>query len=478
MKKFVKMIAPVLVLCLLLTVAGCTSKGDVQSSSFITQENLAKESKPEGSMAGKEGASFDLNFGVATTFNTVVLKENGANITEFSIQIINPETASYETIYTQDEMGAYRYCAFDKVTTTGLRVLISGATEKFKITDIEVYNINHLIDENETDFRVTSYILADAIFDKASLDKDTFNTITDVILFGVNIFDESGKISYQDKEINGKMIPGKEVFDTALANLREVIGERDIEIHVNFLGPDTQTDSSDWEEQMKDKGNRHTKAFKDGGLAKYIGQFVKDHQLDGAFFDYEYPLKRSHAKAYSKFLVAMKQELGDKKLGAALSDWNLNLTAKAFDSLDMIEVMAYDLFDERGNHSNFNQSIGTIANFKKKGIDMSKLDLGIPFYGRPADKAAYWYPFKDESAALGQFKNYSSATTDKNGNAMQYSDRGRYYNSPQLVFDKSAFAMNYGLGGVMVWHYSCDLPYSEDNSLLRSIDRTVESRSK
>lgn len=478
MKILKKLLAPILALCLILSVAGCTSKATLNSSQFITQENLAKNIKPSGSLTGKEGASFELNFSGVTTFNTVVLKEKGSNITEFSIQIINPETQSYETIYTQDEIGAYRYCAFDKVTTSGIRVLISGATEKYKITDIEVYNINHLIDENESDFRVTSYMIADRVYDKDNINPDVFETITDVILFGVNVFDENGQISYQDKEINGENVPGKQVFDTALANLREAIGGREVNIYVNFLGPDAQTDSSDWDEQMNDKGDRHAKAFKSGGLAKYIGQFVKDHQLDGVFFDYEFPLKSSHAKAYSNFLVEMKKELGDKVLGAALADWNLNLTSKAYDSLDLIEVMAYDLFDERGNHAGFNHSVNSLASFKKKGIDFAKLDFGIPFYARPKDGGAYWYDYKSESAILGKFKNYSGATTDKNGEAIEYSDVGRYYNSPQMVFDKTAFAMNYGVGGVMVWHYTCDLPYSDDNSLFRSIGNAVNSRSK
>lgn len=478
MKKLTKILAPVLILCLLLTVAGCSSKGAIQSSDFIVQGDLAKDIKPKGSMSGKEGDSFELDFGTATTFNTIVLKEKDSNITEFSIQILNPQTGSFETIYTQDEIGAYRYCAFDKVTTSKMRVMISGATAKFKITDVEVYNINHLIDENEEAFRVTSYIVADTIYDKANLDASSFNTITDIILFGVNVFDEKGQINYQDKEINGEVIPGKQVFDTALANLRETIGDRNVNIYVNFLGPNAQTDSKNWEEQMHDKGDLHTKAFKSGGLAKYIGQFVKDHQLDGVFFDYEFPLKSSHAKAYSKFLVEMKQELGDKTLGAALANWNLNLTSKAYESLDLIEVMAYDMFDDRGNHAGFNNTINSLSNFKKKGIDFAKLDFGIPFYGRPKDGEAYWYDFKSESSALGKFKNYSMATTDKNGNDIIHSDTGRYYNSPQLVFDKTAFAMNYGVGGVMVWHYACDLPYSDDNSLFRSIGNAVDSRSK
>lgn len=478
MKKLTKILAPVLVICLLLVVAGCGSKQAIQSSGFITQTDLAKGIKPSGSLSGKEGDSFDLNFGAPVTFNTVVLQENGFNVTEFSIQILNAETGSYETIYTQDEMGAYRYCAFDKVTSSSLRVLVSGATEKYKIKAPEVYNINHLQDENESDFRVTSYIVADRIYDKKNLYPESFDTITDVILFGVNVFDENGQISFEDKEINGEKLTGKQVFDTALANLKEVIGDRKVNIYVNFLGPNAQTDSKDWDEQMADKGDRHAKAFKSGGLAKYIGQFVKDHQLDGVFFDYEYPLKSSHAKAYSKFLVEMKKELGDKKLGAALSDWNLNLTSKAFDSLDLIELMTYDLPDARGNHSGFNSSINAIGALEKKGIDLKKVDFGIPFYGRPKDMGTYWYDYAAESSTLGKFKNYSNAKTDKNGNAIVYSDVGRYYNGPQLVFDKTAFSMNYGLGGVMAWHYSTDLPYSDDNSLFRTMGNVVNSRSK
>lgn len=478
MKSVKKMIAIVLVACLLV-VAGCTSTASIKSKDFITQENLAQNAKIDGELGGKEGSHFDINFSSLTTLNTVVLKENKNNITEFSIQSLNEDTQSYDTIYTQDEIGPYRYCAFEKISTKSLRIVISGAVEKFKITSVEVYNINHLIDENESDFRVTSYVVADQIYDKANLHSADFDTITDVILIGANMFDEEGNIGYNDVEINGEKIPGRELFDTAIANLKEVIGDRKVRIHVNFLGPDGEEKSDDWDKQQSIKAKAHSKAFQSSGLVKYMGQFVKDHQIDGIFFDYEYPLKKSEQNVFSSFLVELKKEIGSEKmLGAALVAWNAKLTQKAYDSLDMIELMVYDLFNERGNHADFASVVEDVTAMIKKGADPSKIDVGLPFYARPADGEAFWYDYSSEAANLGKFKNYSDAKTDVNGNELPHNEGGRYYNSYQMIYDKTAFSMNYGAGGVMVWNYSVDLPFENELSLLRSIDNSVNTRSK
>ena len=50
----------------------------------------------------------------------------------------------------------------------------------------------------------------------------------------------------------------------------------------------------------------------------------------------------------------------------------------------------------------------------------------------------------------------------------------QYVNSYQMVSDKTAFAIDAGLGGIMVWHYSCDLPYDNQYSLFRAISETKE----
>ncbi|MCC8022981.1 MAG: glycoside hydrolase family 18 protein [Clostridiales bacterium] len=470
MKQY-KRVAALLLAGVLLVLSGCAS-ASAPDDGYITQDNLMDIATIEGELSGKEDHYFDIKFKVETTMNTVILRENGDNITSFSIQALNAETNLYETVYTQQEIGAYRYCALDKVTTDSLRIHITGAVEKFKITEVSVYNINHQVDENQQDFRVTAYLLAEEIYDSSNLNPDSFDTITDVILFGANAFDEKGMIYYVDHEIDGEAVDGKLLFDTAMQNLREAIGDRDVNIYVNFLGPQGDTDTDDWKTLMNERGDLHVQAFKNVALVSYIGQFVREREIDGVFFDYEYPNKSSHWRAYSNFLVDLKEEIGDKVLGVALADWDISLSTKAVECVDRVEIMAYDLFDDRGNHASFQTAVNAVETFKNKNYDMEKLDLGIPFYGRPKDGAEYWYSYQDEAEALGRFGNYSDAQSEE----LDYSEVGRYYNGYQMVYDKTAYALNYGVGGVMIWHYNCDLDYGEELSLLSAMHDVMETR--
>ena len=50
------------------------------------------------------------------------------------------------------------------------------------------------------------------------------------------------------------------------------------------------------------------------------------------------------------------------------------------------------------------------------------------------------------------------------------------FNGVQMIKDKTAFANDYGLGGVMVWHYSCDVPYESDMSLFKAIQTSLATR--
>ena len=50
------------------------------------------------------------------------------------------------------------------------------------------------------------------------------------------------------------------------------------------------------------------------------------------------------------------------------------------------------------------------------------------------------------------------------------------FNSVQMIKDKTAFANDYGLGGVMVWHYTCDVPYEDDLSLFKAIQTSLNTR--
>ena len=41
----------------------------------------------------------------------------------------------------------------------------------------------------------------------------------------------------------------------------------------------------------------------------------------------------------------------------------------------------------------------------------------------------------------------------------------------------SAFAIDAGLGGIMIWHMNCDLPYDNELSLFRAIKDTKTDKS-
>ena len=138
-----------------------------------------------------------------------------------------------------------------------------------------------------TVIRVTAYILADKIQNIDDLKSYTFDTITDVILFSCVNFNSDGELQFNDSE----NYSGKKMMKTALKNLKSVIGDRNVNIYVNILGPDADEGISDWKSQMENKAQKHTKAFENDTLATQINDLLNDYNFNGAFFDYEYPIK-------------------------------------------------------------------------------------------------------------------------------------------------------------------------------------------
>lgn len=303
-------------------------------------------------------------------------------------------------------------------------------------------------------FRVTSYVIADQVQDKESIHTEDFNIITDVILFGCVTFDENGEVTVNT-----------EIMNTALANLREVIGERPVKIHINALGPGSQSDSDDWNKQMDDLAMRHTNAFKSETLARDLVKVVTDNDFDGLFFDYEYPIKNKYWKPFSNFLLTVDEQLGDKILGAALSSWDIKLSKKAIEAVDMVEMMLYDNYDENGRHSTYDISVSALDDFLKRGFKREQLDFGVPFYARPTDRDAFWFSYKDFADKI-----------DENGFAdAEEFKKTAYFNTPSVIAEKTEFAIDSGLGGMMIWNYNCDLPSADERSCLKAMGETVNS---
>lgn len=303
-------------------------------------------------------------------------------------------------------------------------------------------------------FRVTSYIVADYVQDISSLYSEDFDIITDAIIFGSATFDAEGNVNLE-----------KEELETALSNLRTVIGDRDVNISLNLLGPTYTGDSPDWQEQMNGQTEEHNKAFKSGVLEDNIIAVLEEYDFDGVHFDYEYPTNLKAHIPYNRFLVSLDKKLGDKyTLGVATNEWNLYFTAAAIEAVDTFELMMYDVYDDEGRHSTTETVKELVEKIEVWGVPVEKVNLGLPFYARPSDHDAYWYGYNGYYDSLDENNWYYDSELDKYF----------WFNTPDVIAEKTLFAINEGYGGVMIWHYSCDLPSTDEMSLLRAIGSVTE----
>ncbi len=303
------------------------------------------------------------------------------------------------------------------------------------------------------DFKVTTYVRGDYIQNENSLYGEDFDIVTDAILFECASFNSNGEVVYDEHKL-----------ETALANLRKAIGERDVNITVNLLGPWGNTDSDVWEEQMEAQSDEHNKAFTSGVLEDNIIAFLDKYDFDGVHFDYEYPLSDNAWKYYNDFLVSLDKKLGDYTLGVAGNYWNIYFTREALNAIDTFELMIYDMVDGEGRHATYEDTVAAVQRLGFQGMILEKVNIGLPFYSRPTDMSAYWYGYNGCYGKIDSDGWYHCDNTNKDF----------WFNTPDVIEKKTEYAINNGFGGVMIWHYNCDLPSTHEDSLLRAVDSAIK----
>ncbi|MCQ2462944.1 MAG: glycoside hydrolase family 18 protein [Clostridia bacterium] len=347
-------------------------------------------------------------------------------------------------IYRRTGTEVYRFCAFETVKTGSLKIRFE---KEAAVKDIKL----SCRKSNNKDFRITAYAVANSV--NGEIDPAYFDVVTDVILIGAVTFNEKGELNAD-----------KAVLENALSRLRSAIGDRDVKIYMNVLGPGSAGGET-WDDQMHSLADRHTAAFKNNGLVTAMVGLCDEYGFDGIFFDYEYPLRSSDYRQFGKFLKKLDKAT-DKKLGAAISAWNIPSICEEVRNLDMLELMMYDSFDSAGHHSSFTTAVDGFTAIRNDFIDTERVDLGVPFYGRPADRGGYWPSYRQYADVLN---GIDSADTEQ-GKA--------YFNCVQTIYDKTAYALSRGLGGMMVWHFTCDADMNSPASLFAAMGRCVRDRTE
>ncbi|OJJ44226.1 hypothetical protein ASPZODRAFT_71871 [Penicilliopsis zonata CBS 506.65] len=157
-----------------------------------------------------------------------------------------------------------------------------------------------------------------------------------------------------------------------------------------------------------------TSGFSDGAkddasrarYAKNVAAMLDANGFDGVDIDWEYPggngqdyrqvpnsAKTSEIETYPLFLKAIRDAIGDKVLSIAVPGKKGDMIAftkeqgpSIFSSVDMVNLMSYDLMNRRDNVTNHHTSVEgcleAVQNYIDIGLDPAKINLGFAYYAK------------------------------------------------------------------------------------------------
>ena len=216
----------------------------------------------------------------------------------------------------------------------------------------------------------------------------------------------------------------------------------------------------------------HKMAERAEGRAAFVQsvmKFVRQYNVDGVDFDWEYP-DENHPSA--DHYVLLVNELGDalhkegKKLTAAVISYGpkgYGIKKEAFTKMDWLNLMAYD--DDYGPdyiraHSPYSLAQKSLDYWmKERGLPAEKAILGLPFFAKKG---------------MGQYgPSYKKLLAD---GASPYDDywMGSFYNGILTIEAKTRLAKQRGCAGVMIWEISLDT--QDEFSLLEAIRRASQAK--
>ncbi len=206
-------------------------------------------------------------------------------------------------------------------------------------------------------------------------------------------------------------------------------------------------------------------------MAEEITETALAFGFDGVDVDWEYPRTGDGSKEQYEALISLLHEklkprgmlLTAAVLGGVDPEGEpIRSAAEAqdrpsFDKLDWLNIMAYD--SGAPVHSPYGFAENCVKYWvEDRGFPPEKLNLGLPFYGRP-------FPgdYRDLLAADGEALEKDMVVMD---------GREVWYNGRDTLRRKVALAKEKGLGGVMVWEISEDCD-DRGKSLLTVLGRAI-----
>ncbi len=247
--------------------------------------------------------------------------------------------------------------------------------------------------------------------------------------------------------------------------LREIVALKSIKPELKVLLSIGGWGSGRFSEMAADENNRDA-------FAKDCRRIVDEFQLDGIDIDWEYPTSSAakissspdDTKNFTLMMKAIRKAIGKKKLLTLATVANANyIDFKKINSyIDLVNVMAYDMASAPKHHSALYRSdnSGGITSHESvnahllAGVPLSKLVLGMPFYGRGGSKYPNFKYYHEANA------NEFTKQWDDVAKVPYYADKeGELvfgYENPASLAIKCQYILDNNLRGGMYWDYSGD----------------------
>ncbi|XP_050500349.1 acidic mammalian chitinase [Diabrotica virgifera virgifera] len=217
-------------------------------------------------------------------------------------------------------------------------------------------------------------------------------------------------------------------------------------------------------------------------------KFVKTYGFDGIDIDWEIP-EGKDKQNFISLLKLFKESLGRESYTFMVTVYNY--PESAYDvpqisrSADMINLMCYDFYGSWSKYTGYNAALFAspaesdfeknrlnvakcIQNWLNAGAANTKVNVGVPFYGRTF-KLANPNDHKIHSAYVGtpgsvtyqkicsDFKEYTEAWDDVQKVPFKYSgDQWITYDNERSIAEKVKYIKSQNVAGVMVWQIAQD----------------------
>ena len=220
-------------------------------------------------------------------------------------------------------------------------------------------------------------------------------------------------------------------------------------------------------------------------FAKDCKRVMREFDLDGIDIDWEYPTSRAAGISaspddtdnYTLLMHDLRHALGRKALLtlASVSSAKFVDFPAILEYIDFVNIMSYDMGGAPKHHTALYRSQNTnmsaddaVKAHVEAGVPMSKLVLGMAFYGRGGGKGGF--PNSMNYNRMPRQSDKYEERWDYQAQAPYLVDKqGRFvfgFENPRSLAAKCRYVQQKRMKGAMYWEYSGD---NEQNALRRTV---------